>query len=542
MATIVIPTLGTDADKLAICLMSINHFLDPTNFKLLIITPIEDKLTIKKSIQGILTKNIPLDIITDDMVLPDPDSYSIKWARIQILKLLCAMFVETPFFLILNSSNILTKPLSIINIIQDNKAVMEMGEPGIYNNLEQAFTLFGDVCPNPSMSMMRMTPAILSTFLTKDMFNFLQKKQQETSVQQFLYNTVPNVAWYVIYFAYYQINKNTYNPHIPGQLHSQYSIDSSYNFLYWNPFDVFSPTNKGYFFITNTSWNVPAEIIFDQFRDYIGYHRNNSQFPKISCILVTQNRLNYAMQSIRDYQKQTYPNKELIVVCDQEDGVKDYITAINDTTIILKQLPQLNRTTGELRDIGIQACTGDYVVHWDDNDWSHSSRISVQYNLMKYTGTDGCILTNMIMAYPEKQMFSISKNKQEGWQKTLMVKREKMISYQSDEYVNIDILSGYAKIFNTPSIDYAMLYICYPRKWDVSNSMKSLEQHLKSNSQKVMQNISSFKSTNKEFYNPVIKPSKLVITENDKTKIQFAQIFLLAVLNLYLLYKILQSV
>ena len=102
--------------------------------------------------------------------------------------------------------------------------------------------------------------------------------------------------------------------------------------------------------------------------------------PIVSCLCITRGNPVFLERAIRCFESQTYKNKELVLVYESDDEniekrmnafCKDDVFAINAGIN-----PKL--TLGELRNIAIQSCTGEYFCQWDDDDWHHRERIEVQ--------------------------------------------------------------------------------------------------------------------------------------------------------------------
>src|SRR5262249_49124556 len=99
---------------------------------------------------------------------------------------------------------------------------------------------------------------------------------------------------------------------------------------------------------------------------------------KISCLLVTSpipERQGYLQRSWEGYCRQTYPDKELIVVPDwrspdQRGPLLDIIAACKRSDIEIVDLPE-RRTLGALRNASRAAARGEILCQWDDDDLYH---------------------------------------------------------------------------------------------------------------------------------------------------------------------------
>jgi glycosyltransferase involved in cell wall biosynthesis len=123
--------------------------------------------------------------------------------------------------------------------------------------------------------------------------------------------------------------------------------------------------------------------------------------PLVSCIMPTANRRELVRCAIVDFQRQDYPNRELIVVDDGEDPVADLV----EGTPHIRYL-RLNgrRTVGEKRNIACREARGDYLLHWDDDDWMAARRIRVQLEALREARADVCGLDRLLYYDPEAEL------------------------------------------------------------------------------------------------------------------------------------------
>lgn len=97
--------------------------------------------------------------------------------------------------------------------------------------------------------------------------------------------------------------------------------------------------------------------------------------PLISCIMPTKNRREFVARSLYYFEKQDYPNKELIVVDDGDDLVVDLVSQYPHVRYLA---PQYAHTVGVKRNIACEAAQGEIICHWDDDDWYAPTRLSYQ--------------------------------------------------------------------------------------------------------------------------------------------------------------------
>lgn len=78
---------------------------------------------------------------------------------------------------------------------------------------------------------------------------------------------------------------------------------------------------------------------------------------------------------------QTYPNKELVIINTASDApwFPDYMYwdhRLHSITEVC--IPQKKMKLGDLRNLSMDAATGDLMIQWDDDDWHHPDRITFQ--------------------------------------------------------------------------------------------------------------------------------------------------------------------
>lgn len=119
--------------------------------------------------------------------------------------------------------------------------------------------------------------------------------------------------------------------------------------------------------------------------------------PKISCLMVTADRRQLCRRALRCYKRQTYPNKELVVV---DDGREDLAPLLADLpaseVVYLKLERKPEHVLGRLRNVALDAATGTFVAQWDDDDWYHPERLERQAAVLM-SGYDACTLSAALM-------------------------------------------------------------------------------------------------------------------------------------------------
>src|ERR1700682_5440415 len=116
--------------------------------------------------------------------------------------------------------------------------------------------------------------------------------------------------------------------------------------------------------------------------------------PLVSCVMpTTARRRLFVPQAIRYFQRQDYPNKELLVV---DDGAEPIAELVPDDPQVRYIRLEGTRTLGVKRNLCVEAARGDLIMHWDDDDWTSSQRISYQRQALLRADAEICGLTQMI--------------------------------------------------------------------------------------------------------------------------------------------------
>ncbi len=99
----------------------------------------------------------------------------------------------------------------------------------------------------------------------------------------------------------------------------------------------------------------------------------------------THNRRSFIPQAIRCFLRQDYSNLELLVVDDGTEPVGDLVP-LNDRIRYVRFDQKL--TIGAKRNLACEKARGEFIVHWDDDDWYPSWRVRAQVQAMIDRGAD----------------------------------------------------------------------------------------------------------------------------------------------------------
>ncbi len=119
----------------------------------------------------------------------------------------------------------------------------------------------------------------------------------------------------------------------------------------------------------------------------------------VSCIMPTFNRRRFVPTAIDHFRRQGWPDKELIVVDDGSDCVRDLIP--DDPQIVYVRL-DTRASIGKKRNLACERARGEIVAHWDDDDWHAPDRLQVQAQALLASTADLCGITRLLFCNPEE--------------------------------------------------------------------------------------------------------------------------------------------
>jgi glycosyltransferase involved in cell wall biosynthesis len=123
----------------------------------------------------------------------------------------------------------------------------------------------------------------------------------------------------------------------------------------------------------------------------------NDSPPLVSCIMPTADRRTFVARAIQYFLRQDYPRCELLIVDDGREPVADLAPA--DPSVRYLRLPS-RQELGAKRNLACEQARGEFIVHWDDDDWQASWRVSYQLEQMLASGADVCGLGKLLYYQP----------------------------------------------------------------------------------------------------------------------------------------------
>lgn len=109
--------------------------------------------------------------------------------------------------------------------------------------------------------------------------------------------------------------------------------------------------------------------------------------PLVSGLCVTRKRTKMLRRAIGDFLRQSYPNKELVIVYDEDDDeTRELHRMSKDDRVKFHVNVHGKVPLGALRNQAVRHARGEFVIQWDDDDEYHPDRVLYQ---MKHCFANG---------------------------------------------------------------------------------------------------------------------------------------------------------
>jgi glycosyltransferase involved in cell wall biosynthesis len=129
--------------------------------------------------------------------------------------------------------------------------------------------------------------------------------------------------------------------------------------------------------------------------------------PLISCLMVTYDRVLLAKRAIRAFAKQTWPNRELVVVSAGSARFRRALAVEAADAGIAEMVrfvaADAGSTLGALRNVALDNARGELVCQWDDDDYSHPERLATQAAYLLRLNADACCLTDHLQYIEDRR-------------------------------------------------------------------------------------------------------------------------------------------
>jgi glycosyltransferase involved in cell wall biosynthesis len=122
-------------------------------------------------------------------------------------------------------------------------------------------------------------------------------------------------------------------------------------------------------------------------------------------VTVTRGRAKLAVQSIRCYERQTYPNKNMVLLSqgseEENAQIRYHLQLLGRDDILFVTAPS-DLSLGAMRNTSVELATGEVICQWDDDDLYHPERLATQYNVLRCnSGRIASVYTEFLKYFEE---------------------------------------------------------------------------------------------------------------------------------------------
>lgn len=182
------------------------------------------------------------------------------------------------------------------------------------------------------------------------------------------------------------------------------------------------------------------------------------EFPLVSAITLAGKCPNWHIFSVVEcFKRQSYPNKELIIVNNAQNQFQASGLIINENNVFIVDTPEL-LSAGQARNFGLSAANGSIIVQFDSDSWHHDDRIGLQVAAMAANEAHVCLLARTMKYSYISGMASIWHNHRNGILNTMAFVRSDAIYNDIEKNEEFSLLQKMPEA-KTISIDLPWL-IC----------------------------------------------------------------------------------
>jgi glycosyltransferase involved in cell wall biosynthesis len=183
--------------------------------------------------------------------------------------------------------------------------------------------------------------------------------------------------------------------------------------------------------------------------------------PLITCMMPTRGHLFPARFAIDSFLRQTYPNREMVVVCQSAGSeVETYLKALGDPRFRFFQALSA-KNVGEMRNVAVAEAKGRLICTWDDDDLYPATRLATQYTALVRARAQASFLLRMILWSPAMARMGISATR--FWENSMLAEKALIPEYESraraEDTIAVDHILANAR---TVAIDNPR-QLCYVR-------------------------------------------------------------------------------
>lgn len=150
--------------------------------------------------------------------------------------------------------------------------------------------------------------------------------------------------------------------------------------------------------------------------------------PLVSCLMVTRGQLFPARFAVDCFRRQTWAERELLLVCDAPGTpIEAYCRDLGDARIRVVVPDGPAGTLGALRNLSLRAARGDWICQWDDDDLYHPQRLELGMLLLLSMQADTLFLSRWMLWSPLARKVGVSGRRE--WEGSMLARRQAVAPY-----------------------------------------------------------------------------------------------------------------
>ena len=175
--------------------------------------------------------------------------------------------------------------------------------------------------------------------------------------------------------------------------------------------------------------------------------------------MVTRGNIELMRYSLACYRRQSYANRELVVVTEPESGekVRAFITSQNDLNVAIFEAPS-GLTLGDHRNLAAARARGAILATWDDDDLSDPIRLEVAVRVLRETGAAAMFISRLLVWWPRRKVAAISQRR--FWEQSIAAWRNQMPIYAAlSRREDSAVITPFSSTHFVATVDCPFLYV-----------------------------------------------------------------------------------
>ncbi|AOM76058.1 glycosyltransferase family A protein [Pedobacter steynii] len=194
----------------------------------------------------------------------------------------------------------------------------------------------------------------------------------------------------------------------------------------------------------------------------------NCSNPLISCICITSNRPITLQRALACFQRQDYPNTELVISYPEDDLLTKAVIDQIESSSIIRLIRIIHPKEEQLmltKNTAINAAGGDFICIWNSDHWHHVNRISDQYRVLKNSPFRSSTLMHILLFDFKNQQTFYSAYR--NWEETLLCEKQILLQaiYMDIERTNdhpvLHFLSAKNLLYHISESPHLYIYVYY---------------------------------------------------------------------------------